>query len=374
MAKDFLIHIVDDDPLIQASLEAMLEDDYSLELIDSAEACLERIEDRRPGLILLDVTLPGMNGYELCKILKERTETKNIWISFVSAHDTLDARLAGYEAGGDDFIVKPFDVVEVKRKVAVTERHCKDEARSIEQTQSAEQLTELLMASMNDYMALISYLGKLAGVSTATEVAEATLTLLQNNAVEGVVQVRLKSGDLTMKKEGIALPLETSIMNHVRTMERVFEFKKRSVFNFDLITIMINNMPLHDSEACGRIRDNMAIAAQGADARLSGIQAESENLAKQAGIRDLLLRVAQSVSAIKTQQQTDQLEAADIAFRMQEDMAKSFVHLGLTTTQEHYLEDLVRGYANRLLEVMDRGVQTQQILERMNTDLQGLSG
>ena len=374
MAKDFLIHIVDDDPLIQASLEAMLEDDYSLELIDSAEACLERIEDRRPGLILLDVTLPGMDGYALCKMLKERTDTQHIWISFVSAHDTLDARLAGYEAGGDDFIVKPFDVAEVKRKVAVTERHCKDEARSIEQTQSAEQLTELLMASMNDYMALISYLGKLAGVSTAAEVAEATLTLLQNNAVEGVVQVRLKSGDLTMKKEGIALPLETSIMNHVRTMERVFEFKKRSVFNFDRITIMINNMPLHDSEACGRIRDNMAIAAQGADARLAGIQAESDNLAKQSGIRDLLLRVAQSVSAIKTQQQTDQLEAADIAFRMQEDMAKSFVHLGLTTTQEHYLEDLVRGYANRLLEVMDRGVQTQQILERMNTDLQGLSG
>jgi hypothetical protein len=135
---------------------------------------------------------------------------------------------------------------------------------------------------------------------------------------------------------------------------------------------MINNMPLHDSEACGRIRDNMAIAAQGADARLSGIQAESDNLAKQAGIRDLLLRVAQSVAAIKTQQLTDQTEAADIAFRMQEDMAKSFVHLGLTTTQEHYLEDLVRGYANRLLEVMERGVQTQQILEQMNTDLSGL--
>jgi DNA-binding response OmpR family regulator len=372
MAKDFLIHIVDDDPLIHAAIEAMLEDDYSLALIDSAEACLERIEDRRPGLILLDVTLPGMNGYELCKMLKERTDTQHIWISFVSAHDTLDARLAGYEAGGDDFIVKPFDIAEVKRKVEVAERHCKDKARSVEQTQSAEQLTELLMASMNDYMALISYLGKLAGVSTATEVAEATLSLLQNNAVEGVVQVRLKSGDLTMNREGMALPLETSIMNHVRTMERVFEFKKRSVFNFDRITIMINNMPLHDSEACGRIRDNMAIAAQGADARLSGIQAESDNLAKQAGIRDLLLRVAQSVAAIKTQQLTDQTEAADIAFRMQEDMAKSFVHLGLTTTQEHYLEDLVRGYANRLLEVMERGVQTQQILEQMNTDLSGL--
>lgn len=128
MATDFLIHLVDDDPLIQASLETALEGDYSLELFASAEASLARIAIKPPDMILLDITLPGMDGYALCRLLRERADTQHIWISFVSAHDSLAARLAGYDAGGDDFIVKSVDIAEIKRKVRVAERRCKERA------------------------------------------------------------------------------------------------------------------------------------------------------------------------------------------------------------------------------------------------------
>jgi CheY-like chemotaxis protein len=374
MAKDFLIYIVDDDPMIQAALESILEDDFSLELFGSAEDCLAQLDKgAQPRMILLDVSLPAMDGYALCRLLKERDDTREISITFISAHDTIEARLTGYEAGGEDFVVKPFDVAEVRRKVDVTERRCKETARVKEQTQSAEQLTELLMASMNDYVALVSYLGKLAGAVSAHEVAEFTLDLLSNLGTEGVVQVRVKSGEVTMSKQGINLPLETSVMNHVRTMDRIFEFKNRCAFNYDRATIMLNNMPVQDPEACGRIRDSFAIAAQGADTRLQGIDAESQNRMKQEGIRTLLQGVAQSVAQIKQQQRDNQLEAADIVFHLQEDMMNSFVHLGLTEGQERYLENIVRAYAERLLGVIERGAESQKILEELSNDLQQLS-
>lgn len=373
MSKSFLIYIVDDDPMILSTLESILEDDYSLELFESAEACLERINIEKPQMILLDVSLPGMDGYTLCQQLKAQHETRDISITFISAHDTLEARLNGYEAGGEDFVVKPFEVAEIRSKAQVAEKRRAEKALATEQVQSAEQLTELLMASMNDYVALVSYLGKMAGCTDAVEVAEASLQLLRNFMLEGVVQIRLKSGDLTMSAAGTNVPLEISIMNHVRTMERIFEFKQRSVYNFEHVTIMVNNMPLHDSEACGRIRDNLAIAAQGADARLQGIEAVADNQLKQEGIHSLLKRVADSVGTIRELQRKNQLQGAEIAFQLQEDMAKAFVHLGLSNGQERFIEEMIRDNADRLLSVLKNGEQVQGILERLNEDLRQLS-
>lgn len=368
-----MIYVVDDDPMIRDTLDSILSADFSLEMFDSAESCLERIASAIPRMILLDISLPGMDGYEMCRRLKEDDRTKDISVTFISAHDTLEARLAGYEVGGEDFVVKPFDVTVVQRKVSVAEKRCEEKLRATEQVQSAEQLTELLLASMNDYVALVSYLSKMAGSSSSMEVAEATLQMLQNFTLDGVVQTRLKNGQLTMSKGGIDVPLEVSIMSHIRNMERIFEFKKRSVYNFDHITIMVSNMPLDDSEACGRIRDNLAIAAQGADARLHGIEAESDNRLKQEGIRSLLQRVAASVAEIKEIQKRNQADGAAIAFQLQEDMAKAFVHLGLTDNQERFLEDMVRDNANQLLALMERGAESQEILENLSSDLRQLN-
>lgn len=374
MSKSFLIHIVDDDPMIRSTLESILENDYPLAMFASAEACLERIASEKPRMILLDVSLPGMDGYAMSRQLKAEQETRDIPIAFVSAHDTLEARLAGYEAGGEDFIVKPLEIAEIRHKVRVAERRGEERSLAAERAQSAEQLTELLMASMNDYVALVSYLGKMAGCADATEVAEATLQLLRNLMLDGVVQIRLKTGDLTMSAAGADVPLEVSIMNHVRAMERIFEFRRRSVYNFDHVTIMVNNMPLSDSEACGRIRDNLAIAAQGADARLQGIEAENDNHQKQEGIRGLLRRVADSVGAIRELHKKSQMAGAEIAFQLQEDMAKAFVRLGLSNSQEHFLGEMVRDNADRLLDLLKSGEQAQEILECLNADLRQLNG
>lgn len=372
MSKSFTIFIVDDDQLVQSALASILEDDHTLESFESAEACLARLETVKPNMILLDIGLPGLDGYAFCRLLKDRDDTRDITVTFVSAHDTLEARISGYEAGGDDFVVKPFDVSEVLRKVVVAQRLHDDRARVAEQARSAEELSNVIMASMNDYAVLVSFLGKMAGCTTGDDVGDATMQALANYSLDGVVQIRLKSGAITMSRQGRDQPIEISIMNHVSSMERIFEFKNRAVFNYDHATVMVNNMPLADPDACGRIRDNMAIIAQGIEARLQGIEADHAVVEKQRGIQALLQRVAATISLLKENQRRDQMQASEISFQLQEDLASSFVHLGLTDGQERFLEDLVRRNAAKLLELTDRGAETQSVLAELSTDLQAL--
>ena len=84
--------------------------------VDGASA-LELIPDLKPDLILLDIVMPKMSGYEVCKILKADEQTKNIPVIFLTALDQTTNKSLGFETGAIDYITKPFDILEVKSRI-----------------------------------------------------------------------------------------------------------------------------------------------------------------------------------------------------------------------------------------------------------------
>jgi putative two-component system response regulator len=90
---------------------------YEVLEADSGQVALERVSEMAPDLILLDVMMPGMDGYEVCRRLKQEELTRLIPIVFVTALNDRRARLYGIEVGGDDFLSKPFDQLELSARV-----------------------------------------------------------------------------------------------------------------------------------------------------------------------------------------------------------------------------------------------------------------
>lgn len=88
----------------------------------SAKEALGVLKETLPQLILLDISMPDMNGYELCYILKSSKWTRDIPVIFISAMDGSDDRVRGFKAGGVDFIPKPFEPMEVTMRI---ENHLK---------------------------------------------------------------------------------------------------------------------------------------------------------------------------------------------------------------------------------------------------------
>lgn len=88
-------------------------------LAESGEEALEVIKEQRPELVLTDISMPGMNGYELCKILKRKKETRNTPVIFISAYDEPQDIVEGLSLGGDDYITKPFIPEVVQARVGV---------------------------------------------------------------------------------------------------------------------------------------------------------------------------------------------------------------------------------------------------------------
>ncbi|GAB4142755.1 MAG: response regulator [Cyanobacteria bacterium J069] len=90
---------------------------YEVLEADSGVAALDSVSQSNPDLILLDVMMPGMDGYEVCRQLKQDEHTRLIPVVFVTALNDRRARLRGIEAGGDDFLSKPFDQLELSARV-----------------------------------------------------------------------------------------------------------------------------------------------------------------------------------------------------------------------------------------------------------------
>ena len=88
-------------------------------LAKSGEEALLRVRERLPMLVLTDISMPGIDGYELCRILKDSEETRDIPIIFISAFDETQNIVQGFSIGADDYITKPFIPEEVEARVGV---------------------------------------------------------------------------------------------------------------------------------------------------------------------------------------------------------------------------------------------------------------
>ncbi|MBM3226823.1 MAG: hybrid sensor histidine kinase/response regulator [Candidatus Tectomicrobia bacterium] len=113
------ILIVDDTPTNVVLLEEILGEEYQLTVATSGEEACRIAPCFQPALILLDVMMPGIDGYETCRRLRATPGLRGIKILMVSAKTMLTERLEGYAAGADDYIIKPFDTAELLAKIRV---------------------------------------------------------------------------------------------------------------------------------------------------------------------------------------------------------------------------------------------------------------
>ena len=372
MSHLFRVFVVDDDPMLLDVMQSILSPECEVTIFASAEECQMALTLEMPDMFLLDVNLPGIDGYALCRWIKADDRLRRIPVTFVSSYDTIDARLAGYDAGGEDFIVKPFEPDEVLRKVGVAQQIVQNQRSLEEQIEASEYLSSLVMAGMDEAGILLQFMSKLIAWDRMQDIGSGLLELMKRYRLDGVVQTRTTQHTATYSAAGVDLPLEVSIINHVRELGRIFEFHNRSVHNFERVTLMIQNLPLDQPEYCGRLRDNLSTAAQNADARLKAIETSEANLRSQAGIQQALEGLSSTLLFLRTAETRDHAESVALISELNEKLIEAFLTLGLTERQEGYLQNLIGDFSGRMSALLDQGEETQTILVGLGDELASL--
>lgn len=113
-----LILVIDDDPALCKHITRILSETYRVECVDTGESGIIRAQEEYPALILLDVNLLSMNGYDVIRALTSIEETADIPVVFMTGDDSGEAEMQGFRSGGADFIHKPFVPEALKRRVS----------------------------------------------------------------------------------------------------------------------------------------------------------------------------------------------------------------------------------------------------------------
>ena len=117
MSKGRILIVEDDLDTAEMLRLVFSEANYSVEVTFRGTDALDYTRRHIPDLIILDIVLPGMNGYAVCRELRTTTRTSHIPIIFLTQKDERGDRIAGLELGADDYITKPFDIEELKLRV-----------------------------------------------------------------------------------------------------------------------------------------------------------------------------------------------------------------------------------------------------------------
>lgn len=164
------ILIVDDTPQGLKMLNASLADDYTVYLATNGEAALRLAADRHPDLILLDIIMPGMDGYEVCRHLKRDSSLADIPVIMVSALDHVEDEIRGLEVGAIDFVTKPFNTGLVKMRVnnhLERRRQQKETQQLYQKIKEQEHFTRSALDGLTAHICVVDAVGTIIYTNSA---------------------------------------------------------------------------------------------------------------------------------------------------------------------------------------------------------------
>jgi DNA-binding response OmpR family regulator len=139
-ASTKLIFVIDDDPTIRMIIERyLLQEGFRVMTFDSGNHVMEAFHEHKPNMLIMDIMMPGINGYELCKKIRAESDVP---IIMVSAKDEEVDKIVGLELGSDDYLSKPFSPRELVARVKTVFRRASDTFNSHDSEADSTEIKE----------------------------------------------------------------------------------------------------------------------------------------------------------------------------------------------------------------------------------------
>ncbi len=341
--------IVEDDITSQVMLKTMLSE-YDITIVDSGEHAIETIAEQSPDMVILDINLPGIDGYETCRRLRGQETMSDVPIIFLSSYSDLKDRLQAFGAGGNDYIAKPFDVTEMMAKIAT---YGKMAARQKKAGNELHGSHKMLMEVQNT----ASKIQSISRFSQTTLYCHDIDTLYRrffSTAREiglgCVLQISSESGSEIRSSSGEISILEREILEMSSTVDRIYSFgRNRAIFRWSHASLLARNV--------GEMIDTIAIFMDSLEAGIKAVDTE--------------FRLLKQVEILEQQNIAVRDRAARLFRNMNVELKEAILTLGLISAfdedEEDRLNDVIDNFGQRIDGELDAlGENNKAVMQLIN--------
>lgn len=359
------IMIVDDEPLNHDLMEQILKDSYEVVSSMSGETCLGQLKDITPAAILLDIMMPGIDGYEVCRSIKANSAWKEIPIIFVSADDSLESRLKGYEHGAEAYFIKPINKVKLLEKVTAVLDYQEAREQQLKNTEQANKVAMQAMTTSSDLGKVLRFVQSSFTAANYDVLSKMLFETIKLFDLQACIQIRTDSNVINISQDGMSSPLEASILHYACNKGRIIDSASKSIFNHRHISIMIKNMPLDNEIRYGNIKDNICYLLEGAEARIIALQSELQLKQKKTLLTQLIREANHTMENINNDLHVLRLEGAAIVEDMLEKITDLVPQLALQEAEENQLLTITETGVEQTMALYKRGIRVDERFIRL---------
>lgn len=350
----YSILLIDDDEVNHDIAKTMLGETHEYFSAYNGEEALALFNERKYDAILLDVVMPGMNGYEVCKAIRNAPSNSQTPVLFVSSKDDVEDKLEGFKAGGDDYITKPFDVEELSFRIERLVKYSSEIDTLKVSCEVAEEVTMTAITSCSELGLCLEFIENSYQCNTLSDLSTAILTTCQNLHLHASVQLGLLGEFRDFSNCGAINPLESELLKKGRDSKTVINIEKRSFFNSAYCSLLIKNMPIDDEEKYGRFNDILALVVRGADARLKSLETNIKAIqAKNKGLRELSQVASKDLEDIELVFKNYNSACQELVERLIFDVEDSMMSFGVSDAQEQTLRETLDSAKDDLQQIQE---------------------
>lgn len=368
--KPFKILSIDDDSFVQKVIIKELHNSYEVITANSGREGIDTAINELPDIILLDVEMPGMNGYEVCDQLKCNDATENIPVIFLSSLSNIRSKMLGYEAGGADFLVKPFIPGELIAKLNSLVTVIKNNQ---EMASKVEQATHTAFSAMRDSSELgqcINFIETSYGIKDFDSLANCFFNVCRSLDLNCSIMFLIRDRRLFYSGTGHRCEaLEEEVISTIFDKGgRFIDFGCRTQINFSYVALLIKNMPLHDMDAYGRYKDFFPFMLGATDAKVKSLEAELGIATQTKCLSRAFEEVKNNLSDLKESIDNSQDGVINLLKNMLSDLENVIPSMGLEEDQEKVITDILDNAIISSQKVIDTSQYNSEIF-RNTTDV-----
>lgn len=366
--------IVDDDKFIQKFLSRALGGKYHTLCASNGLDGIETARASHPDVILLDVEMPGLNGYEVCDKLQLDNAISDIPVIFLSGKSSIRERLIGYEAGAVDFLTKPCEKDELLAKIKI---HCaqkKDKETLESRIESVSETAHAAITGSSELGRVIQFMEQSANVTTLDQLADAFFQVTNLLSLNCCLYFCSANGNIFHSSKGSVTPLEKELMLALYAEgNRFHDFGCRTQINYSRVSLLIKNMPLDNMEAYGRYKDLLPSLLNSTNFKVKAIDSEQALIRQSQSLSASFESVNETLSNLATSLTSSQEDVIVVMKDMLAELADTLPSMGLEEDQELYLINRVDVAVNRSIELSDQANNIHMSFQTVSRLLQHLS-
>jgi len=370
MSKTPTILAVDDDDDILNIYRLHAENQHCKTLVASSAAeALGILEQVTVDLIISDVVMPEMDGYEFCRRVKENEKTKHIPLVFVSASTGLDELTKGYELGAEDYLPKPiiFDqlIIKINHLLDVSQHNGELQNQVDDYYNTAMQA----MSYSSELGQILEFYKACVTANSYKELGNYLFITTKALDLKCSFQVYDLNGDIMgFSDRGVIQPLEREIMALAKAQTRFYDFGKRTIVSYSSFSLLIKNMPIEDEEKYGRLKDIMGALCDAISSRVDVLLTHSEAEKKQKVVETVSTTMVEIDSSFKLLQK-ENITAIE---SMLEELEDALLTLGLTDFQEENIRKIAENCLLSTSKSFNKGDEINLKLEELREHLSAI--